>query len=239
MSNTLSTPTIGLIVPPAEGLVPPEACMYPEINFIAEGLALASVDPKGYDQVIDLVLEKAQKLVARGAQAVSLMGTSLSFYRGNEKNELLVKSMQIATGVPCSTMSHAIVKGLKAFNINRLVVATSYIDVVNEHLKTFLINEGFNVLSCKGLGETGVEAMAKITTQDLVDLCLSVYEENTDQAEGILLSCGGLRSLDAIREVEARIGLPVIASSPAGFWDAVSLLNKQTPRQGLGKLAQM
>jgi arylmalonate decarboxylase len=76
-------PVLGLIVPPAAGLVPPEGPeMYPEIDFIAQGLALSSVDKEGYDQVIDQVVQAAQQLAARGAQAVSLMGTLAQLLQG-------------------------------------------------------------------------------------------------------------------------------------------------------------
>lgn len=237
MNMQKNKPMVGLIVPPAEGLVPPEAVMYPEIDFIAEGLGLGSVDPDGYDKVIDLVVSKAQSLVQRGAQAVSLMGTSLSFYRGNEENERLVERMREATGVPCSTMSHAIVAGLHVTGVKKVAVATSYIDVVNRHLERFLAVEGFEVLSCIGLGETGVEAMGNVTTNELVSLCLAAYEATEQRADGILLSCGGLRTLDTVRHVEALLGVPVIASSPAGFWDAAKLVQYQHPKEKMGRLA--
>lgn len=239
MSVLLTKPVVGLIVPPAQGAVPPEAAMYPEIHFIAEGLGLSSVEPDGYDLVIDLVIDKAQRLVERGAQAVSLMGTSLSFYRGNEQNNQLVARMKEATGVPCSTMSHAIVSGLHRLQIKKVAVASSYIDVVNQHLKEFLAIEGLEALSCQGLGETGVEAMGQISTEDLVQLCLLAYEQSQGQADGILLSCGGLRTLETIREVERQLNVPVVASSPAGFWDAAGLVQQQNAKEGFGRLAAL
>lgn len=239
MLEIANKPVVGLIVPPQASEVPPESEMYPEITFIAEGLGLGSVEPDGYDQVIDLVVSKAQHLVERGAQAVSLMGTSLSFYRGNEENDQLVQRMEAATGVPCSTMSHAIMRGLGSVGAQKIAVATSYVDIVNEYLKVFLSNAGFTVLSCEGLGEAGVEAMAQITTETLVKLCLLAYEKSDRKAEGILLSCGGLRTLDTIRQVEATLGIPVIASSPAGFWDVAELVGLQKAKTGFGKLVQL
>lgn len=239
MSTKFTEPTVGLIVPPAQSIVPPESVIYPEIHFIAEGLGLESVEPNGYDKVIDSVIEKAQRLVERGAQAVSLMGTSLSFYRGNEKNDQLIQEMEAATGVPCSTMSHAIMRGLRAVGAKNIAVASSYIDTVNERLAIFLEKADFHVLSSTGLGETGVKTMSQITTETLVSLCLSSYEKSQHKAEAILLSCGGLRSLEAVKQVEALLDIPVIASSPAGFWDSVALINFHQPRQGFGKLIEV
>jgi len=155
-------PVLGLIVPPAAGLVPPEGPeMYPEIDFIAQGLALSSVDKEGYDQVIDQVVEAAQKLAARGARAVSLMGTSLSFYRGSDFNEELVARLRESTGLPCSTMSHAILRGLRVSSIERVAVASSYIDDVNQRLVRFLDQNQIQAVCAYGLGVNDVTAMSK------------------------------------------------------------------------------
>lgn len=232
-------PVVGLIVPPLSGEVPPEALMYPEIDFIAEGLGLRSVDPEGYDEVISSVVEKAKKLVQRGAQAVSLMGTSLSFYRGHEANEQMIKIMEQESGVPCTTMSQAILRALEAVEAKKIAIATSYVDVVNEHLVAFMQAGGYEVTSCVGLGVNGVEAMAQIGTKQLVDLCLKAYETGEIKADAILLSCGGLRTLETIKEVEQHLGIPVIASSPAGFWDVAGLIDARIAKTDFGRLAEV
>lgn len=237
MTTATHLPTAGLIVPPAAGEVPPEAVMYPQVNFIAEGLGLQSVDPQGYDQVIESVVAKAKQLVARGAQAVSLMGTSLSFYRGHQTNAELIQAMQDATGVPCTTMSQAVIRALQALQAKKVAVATSYVEVVNERLLAFMQAEGYTAVSCQGLGENGVEAMAQISTPQLVDLCIQAYEQALEPADAILLSCGGLRTLDTILAVEQQLGVPVVASSPAGFWDVVSLVSPRPAQTQWGRVA--
>lgn len=237
MSRELDTKVIGLIVPPIAGEVPPEGAMYPEFTFLAEGLGLREVTPEGYDEVIDNAVNKAQKLAKRGAEVISLMGTSLSFYRGYHANSELIRLMHEATGLPCTTMSQAILNALKALKVKKLAVATSYVEEVNDKLLDFLTAENFQPLSCEWLGESGVEAMAKISTAELVELCRAAYKASASAAEGILLSCGGLRTLEVIQIVEQELGVPVIASSPAGFWDVVGLTGQRPSRKKYGKLA--
>lgn len=241
--STSNTPSarllLGLIVPPAAGLVPPEGPqMYPEVDFIAQGLALASVDKQGYDQVIDQVVDAARKLAGRGAQAISLMGTSLSFYRGSEFNERLAEHLREATGLPCTTMSHAIVRGLRASGITRVAVASSYIEDVNQRLVRFLGENGIEAVCAYGLGVTEVSAMARISTQELVDLCLTTWRLAQGKAQGLLLSCGGLVSLEAVRIVEEQLGVTVVSSSPAGFWDLVATAGLELYPQDAGRLAR-
>lgn len=231
-------PLLGLIVPPAAGLVPPEGPqMYPGLDFIAEGLALASVDQQGYDQVIDHVVDAAHRLASRGAQAISLMGTSLSFYRGSDFNSHLTERLREATGLPCTTMSNAILRGLHASGIERVAVASSYIDDVNQRLAGFLKENGIEAVCSHGLGVTEVSAMARISTQELVDLCLKSWELAQGQAQGILLSCGGLVSLEAVCIVEKRLDTTVVSSSPAGFWDLVATAGLDLFPENVGRLA--
>ena len=230
-------PCIGLIVPPAHGDVPQDG---PDLygrryRFLARGLGIGSVSPTGFAPVIDTVLDRARELRAAGAEAISLMGTSISFYRGPEFTESLRAAMQEATGVPCTTMSHAIVAALRRLGIQRVAVATSYIDELNEKLAAYLAHAGFTVTAIEGMSITGVKEVGEVSTQALVDLSKKVHASDSS-ADGIFISCGGLLTLDAIRQLEGDLGLPVTASSPAGFWDVVRLGGWDPRSPGFGRL---
>ncbi|UHL63197.1 aspartate/glutamate racemase family protein [Paralcaligenes sp. KSB-10] len=229
---------IGLIVPPAAGEVPPDArIMYPGLRFIAKGLSLGTVDKQGYDQVIDHVIEKARALADEGVSAISLMGTSLSFYRGADLNQRLKDQMEQATGLPCTTMSYAILRGMRALGLKTVAVATAYVDDVNQRLAAFLGVEGIAVASTKGLGINGVREVGQVSTDTLVSLCLEAWDDAKGNADGIVLSCGGLIVQDALKQVERQLDVPVVASSPAGFWDVVGTAGLDSRTQGCGRLA--
>lgn len=231
----MALPHLGLIVPPAAGAVPVDGpLLYGErIRFSALGLGLGEISTRGYTEVIDSVVEKAVALRARGAVAVSLMGTSLSFFRGAAFNRQLEVEMARATGLPCTTMSNAIVGALRQLGVRRVAVATAYIDEVNAHLRRYLEQSDFEPLALEGLAISDVQAVGQVPAQVLVELCLRVFDAQPG-ADGILISCGGLVTLDAVREVEARLQLPVVSSSPAGFWDLVRTagLDARSPGQG-------
>jgi len=230
-------PHLGLIVPPASGAVPVDGpLLYGErIRFSALGLGLGEISTRGYTEVIDSVVEKAVALKAEGVSAVSLMGTSLSFFRGADFNAQLQAEMARATGLPCTTMSNAIVGALRQLGVRRVAVATAYIDEVNAHLRRYLEQSGFELLALQGLAISDVQAVGQVPTQVLVDLCLRVFDAQPG-ADGILISCGGLVTLDAVREVEARLQVPVVSSSPAGFWDLVRTAGLDARSAGQGRL---
>jgi len=230
-------PTLGLIVPPGHGQVPQDGPMLygDRVRFIARGLGIGGVSPEGFAPVIDTVLDRARELRDAGAQAISLMGTSISFYRGPEFTESLRASMQEATGVPCTTMSHAIVAALRQLGIRRVAVATSYIDELNDRLQAYLTHAGFTVTAIQGMSITGVQEVAEVSTESLVRLSHEVVARDRS-ADGVFISCGGLLTLDAIRQLEAELGKPATASSPAGFWDVVRLAGVPPQSPGFGRL---
>lgn len=230
-------PLLGLVVPPRAGAVPVDGpALYGDrVRFSARGLGLGEITARGYEGVIDQVVDLAVELAREGASAVSLMGTSLSFFRGPVFNADLEGEMQRRTGLPCTTMSNAIVRALAALSVRRVAVATAYVDDVNQRLARYLAGHGLVVEAVRGLGITGVAAVGTVSTATLVELCEGVREVAPD-AEGILLSCGGLLTRDAIGIVEGRLGLPVVASSPAGFWDLMRVAGLEGRVPGEGRL---
>src|SRR3954454_15217761 len=132
-------PTIGLIVPTAAGDVPADGPkLYPNgVRFVAAGLGLQRLTPEGYDRVIDRVGARARNLAAQGVDAVALMGTSLSFYKGYGFNEQLKATIREATGLPATTMSTGVVEVLRAMGVPYVAVGTAYIDEVNNRLRQF------------------------------------------------------------------------------------------------------
>ena len=236
--KTSKTTTIGLIVPPAAGLVPADGeALYADrdVRFIARGLAIPGISPEGFDTVVDHILERAVELRDAGAEAVSLMGTSLSFYRGLAFTDALRDRMQQATGLPCATMSHAIVASLHRLGIRRVAVATAYIDTLNERLVAYLESCGIAVTHIEGLSITGVEAVGQVSADTLMALAERTIAADRS-AEGLLISCGGLLTLDIHVPLEERLGLPVTSSSPAGFWDVMQAAGLDPSSPGHGRL---
>lgn len=230
-------PTLGLVVPPGHGRVPQDGPMLygPRVRFLARGLGIGGVSPEGFAPVVNTIVDRARELRDAGAEAISMMGTSISFYRGPEFTESLRRAMEEATGVPCTTMSHAIVRALQQLGIRRVAVATSYIAELNDQLVAYLTHCGFEVTAIEGMSITGVEEVGQVSTRALVDLAHRVYAQDA-AADGIFISCGGLLTLDAIRQLEQELGVPVTASSPAGFWDVVRLGGAAPASPGFGRL---
>jgi arylmalonate decarboxylase len=232
-------PVLGMIFPPANFPVPPEAtALYPKgVRFLAEGVGLPRMTPEGYDSVIPKIVPAALKLAKLGATGISIMGTSLTFYKGAAFNKELIASVAKATGLPATSMSNGIVEGLHAAGAKRVAVATAYADVVNATLKRFLEESGFEVMTIKGLGIERFEDRPPVTHDELLNFSAGVWE-SARKADTLLVSCGALKTLDLIVPLEARCKVPVVASTPHALMNAVRLVGLSGRAQGFGSVLE-
>jgi arylmalonate decarboxylase len=228
-------PSIGLIEP-VDVTVPPEAAvMYPDILFVGQSVGLKTMTPEGYDQVLERIAPAARSLAHTGAEAIVLMGTSLSFYRGAAYNRELTRRIHEASGRPAITMSTAVCDGLRSVGAQRLAVATAYNAEVNDRLRAFLQEEGFDVRVLRGLGVERVEDITRVTREGLLAFSAAVYH-SADRADALLISCGGLKTLELLAPLEARCGVPVVSSLPHALRAGVRLLGMSGRVEGFGRL---
>ncbi|MGI9363948.1 MAG: arylmalonate decarboxylase [Rhizobiaceae bacterium] len=227
---------IGMIVPPAAGLVPPEpAELFPNVHFIASGLGLTELTPKGYDGVIDLVADCAKDLAARGADVISLMGTSLSFYRGPEFNTQLINAISEAAQCPATTMTSSVLEALRRFDCYTLAVGTAYGESVNRPLRDYLSNSGFEVQNLSSMDIVDVEDVFKVTDDELMQLGQEATS-GAPNAQALFLSCGGLNTASITRPLEKLCNIPVVSSAMAGTWGAMRLAGLDYRLTGYGRL---
>src|SRR5579863_9656979 len=140
--------TIGLVVPFAKDEVPFEGpIMYPGVKFIPRGVGVRNLTPEGYEPAWNGILPAAEYLAQQNVDAIMVIGTSLTFYRGPEAHDRLLEQLRERTGLPVSTMSQSIIDGLREVGAKHVAVATAYSDVVNRRLKELLAAAGVDVLA--------------------------------------------------------------------------------------------
>jgi arylmalonate decarboxylase len=230
-------PVLGLIFPPADRGIPEEGvAMYGDsLRFVVTGLGLDRMTPDGYDSVIPKIPAAAEKLAAAGAEAIELTGTSLTFYKGEAFNRRLREAVTEASGLPATTMSNGVIDGLKAVGAGKVAVATAYNDEVNERLHAFLIEHGLEPVVVAGLGIEAIADVDSVTQNDLIEFGARV-RASAPEADSLLVSCGGFRTLEIIAPLEARTGVPVISSMPHGLWAGAKLVGLSGAAPGYGTL---
>ena len=227
-------PVAGLIFPPANYPMPPDAKrLYPSgVSFIGNGLGFNGMTIESYDEAIPRALPRAQELASQGANLISVFGSSITFYKGARFNKELCDKVTALTGLPATTQSNGLIDGLKHVSARRVAVATAYTDVVTERLKIFLGEHGFEVAATKGLGYERIPEGA--ANEDVLHaLGVDAYKL-AGKADALVLSCGGLRTLDVIVPLEKAIGVPVVSSTPHGLWHCARMLGVKTKIAGFG-----
>jgi arylmalonate decarboxylase len=230
-----ANPALGLIFPPENYPIPPDAkLLFPGgVDFIGNGVGLpGGMTVEGYDEAVPRVLPKAAELAKQGATVVSVFGSSLTFYKGAKFHDDLIRQVEKAIGRRATTQSNGLLDGLRTANARRVALATAYTDVVTERLKVFLQEYGFEVTAARGLGFERIPEGAA-TQEILFKLGADVYA-SSKKADAVVVSCGALRTLELIVPLENAIKVPVISSTPHGLWHGVKLLGVSARVRGYG-----
>ncbi|WP_449279405.1 aspartate racemase/maleate isomerase family protein [Leucobacter sp. GX0328] len=221
-------PVVGLIVPPEADTVPPEAAiLFPDgVVFAARGLGIAEMSPTGFDAGLERIDAAARALLDRGAEAISIMGTSLTFYDGAAGNERALDRLRRACpGIPVTTMSTSIVASLRELDARRVSVVGAYTSDMGRRLDRLLMQSGFEVASRVDLGVNAIADLGRVTDADLRAAAERALDRAGDAApDALLISCGGLRTIDAGARIADELGLPVVSSAVDGIRHAVRLL---------------
>ncbi len=234
---TSKVPTLGLIFPPHGRGVPEEgvALYGQQLRFVVNGLGIERMTPQGFDAALERIPAAARQLADAGADAIELTGTSLTFYKGEAFNQQLREIVSAASGLPTTTMSNGVIDALKAVGARRVAVLTAYNEEVNGRLRAFLEEHGIEPVVVTGLGIEAMADIERVTQDDLIEGSVRVFESAPD-ADAVLVSCGGFRTLEIIAPIEARVGVPVISSMPHGLWAGARLVGLSGAAPGYGRL---
>ena len=162
---------------------------------------------------------------------VSYGCTSGSLVLGQERVEELLTAGN-PNAKPSSIIA-AVLRALNAIGAKKIVVATPYLDEINTAERDYMAERGFDILDIQGLNLERDSDMVRVAPAFLRDMAAGI---DRPDADAIFISCGALRSVDIIEELEALTGKPVITSNQALAWDALRLAGIQDKIPGFGRL---
>ena len=143
---------------------------------------------------------------------------------------------EIKKGAPWAipmTLVTGVVEALRELNAKKIVVGTPYLDEINTNEARFLHDKGFEILDIQGLNlETGIE-FGTVTPEYWKDFALEIDQP---EADAIFLSCGGIRALEVVEEIEQLTGKPVITSNQAQMWSCLRKAGIKDKLNGFGKI---
>ena len=181
---------------------------------------------------IDLLAECASTLLPDGSlDVICYACTSGSLVMGEDRvHEELNKG---APNAKATSLIRSVIRALKKAGAKKLVVATPYLDEINAREVTYLEEAGFEVLSISGLNLEKDSDMVRVTPEFISQFAQSI---DRPDADAIFISCGALRTLDVVEQIEQAVGKPVIASNQAMIWDTLRLAGIDDKIPGYGQL---
>ncbi|NIM44594.1 MAG: maleate cis-trans isomerase [Nitrososphaeria archaeon] len=226
---------LGILVPSVNYV------MEPEFNMMApEGVSIHTARMKKSRvhnaETLVLMAEEAEReaeLLGHVADVIGFGCTSGSFVKGREWGEELTKRIEEAAGVPATTTSVAMCEALREVDIRKLSLATPYPDETNRLEKRFLEENGFEVLSMKGLGCEVSGPQGEYPPQVAYQLGKEV---DVDEADGVFISCTNFRSVEIIEGLERDLCKPVVSSNSATMWKLLKMAAVRGAIDGYGEL---
>ena len=180
----------------------------------------------------DLLADCAATLLPDGSLDVACYAcTSGSLVIGEER--VFAELKRGAPGAEPTSLITGVIRALRALEARRIVVATPYLDEVNRREVDYLERAGFEVLSMCGLNLEKDSDMVRVAPDYIAEFALA---QDRADADAIFVSCGALRTLDVIGEIEARAGKPAICSNQAMIWDCLRLAGIDDRFDGYGRL---
>jgi maleate isomerase len=190
---------------------------------VSTRMYIERVDAEGLTAMVTNVERAARELATARPNVILMAGTAGAFNGGlNFDSELSGRIKRAAGGIEGTTTMTAVVDALRTMKIRKVAVATSYIADVDNALAAVLKGSGVEVVAVKGMGLLKSIDMGDVKPEATYRFAHGVFEA-APQADGYFISCGNLRTLEAIVPLERDFDKPVITSNQAGLWHALRL----------------
>ena len=141
--------------------------------------------------------------------------------------------VRAATGIAATTTIEAVLDALAAAGIRRVALLTPYEEEVTAAEVAFLRAQGLEVAGTATLPcRTPVEQAER----DPEVWRRLARDPALRQADGLLISCAGIRVAPVLADIEREFGRPVIASNQALLWRCLRMTGVQDRPAGFGAL---
>lgn len=166
-----------------------------------------------------------------GLDVVCFACTSGSVAVGEER--AIAELRKGAPQAAATTLITCVRKALEAVGAQRIAVVTPYADELNHNVANYFLQHGFSITRFEGLNLNYDREMVRVPPDFLAEVA---GETDSPEAEAVVISCGALRSIEVIDQIEQRLGKPVVCSNQAMLWHCLRLAGIPDQFGGYGRL---
>ena len=166
-----------------------------------------------------------------------VMGMSgITFLGGVKGADAFVRQVEEVAGVSISIGSHAAAAALRAYGgVSRLAILSPYWPVMNEEVKRYFTEAGFQVVRDHAMQVTSWVGIAAVSPAQCRD---ALARLDGDDVDAIIQVGTNLSMLRVAAAAELWLGKPVVAINAATYWHALRSNDIREPIAGFGRLLQ-
>ena len=226
---------LGIIVPSLNVTIEPEfnAVAPEEVSIFATRLLLEKGTKRDLERMAKNTEAACRLLASAQVGAVLYACTTGSLIGGKKWEKELNRRMKSCVSMPVITTAGAVVQAINEMGLKKIAVATPYSEQLNSAEKEFFEENGFVVTRLKGLGYVTGEGLHSEPVETTVQLARAV---NSEEADGVFLSCTDLKTITVLSKLEKELGKPVLSSNAASLWSSLRALKVESKIKGCGSL---
>jgi maleate isomerase len=212
---------LGLVVPSSNTTAEPEFREFVPAGTTvhAARMALEDVTVDALDEMSHDAVQGAELLGHADVDAVAYACTTGSLLHGPGFDAELEADIGEAAGVPAVATARSVCRALEALGAERIAVVTPSTADLDEKEREFLEAAGYEVVAIEGRGIEANTEIGALEPDDAREQVLTVAAELDEPVDAVFASCTNYRSLAAVPELEADLGVPIITSNGATLWD--------------------
>jgi maleate isomerase len=225
----------GILVPSTNTTCEIELCrLPPELQVHTARLGKGGNTP--FSPSLDADVAYQSKLLGDArVEVIALMQTSASLF-ADDYDEVTVKRMTEASGVPSLTSAQAIGRALRALRMLRIAMATPYSEEVIARAKRYYETKyGIAVVATESLGASNSYAIGKM---DAGVAQAAFSRIDAPDIDALLVPGGNFPTMDWIAQWERQFGKPVITTNQAALWAVLRAMGMSKALPGKGRLLE-
>lgn len=197
------------------------------------------------DRVIKEELDKQREELLRVVKMLAMAevdyiivgGAPMIFVAGFGEDKRLLAEIKKITPIPVTTDITCTMDAFDHLGVKKVSIATPLQDAVNQRLKGYLENEGYQVLAIKKLEILRNVDITRLPQETSYKLAREAYLE-APEADAIYLPCAVWPVMENIDAMERDFGIPVVANFITKYWAAMKTLKIRQTIEGYGKLLE-
>lgn len=227
---------IGYIGPTVMEVMP-----YDFYRFAPEGIGLVGVtcniddwSAEHFDKALAQVTGAAASLATRKVDFIIHGGGNLVAARGKGFEDIIVKDIEAAAGVPATTSTRSAMEALRHVGGRNVAIASPYPERHNTTISAYLAANGFNVVRAEGMNVPFKELHC-VEPDDIRRFAAGVLARARG-CDVLYLPCSNWQAAQTVEALEQHSGVPAIAYTHANFFVAFRTLGLKDRISGHGRL---